>query len=337
MNNPISERFHDLYKWIIKKIGSERKIKKIAFFLIFFIIIPTILIYPVMHLFYSPENYPTGEEYIFLDTYTEIEACYGEDFPTKHVIDKAPLEGNISCYRIREDYIDNYLEFYLRINDEEYNNDICMSIRTEYKKVDKKILDIKSRYHHGFSELEQLAEIYDIEPVLSVTYQPGIEDGYTMANISFSEEDKYLPKNKEMLVISRTLYFINSPNLDVNASIEFYFPTDWVVVACSAEEDNASVLYAGMNAIFTKAEINETNKCISYFIILKRDISKISLENTKMGVIIGLFLAVISMMIALGERIYGYFSQLNKYDFLILVFIIAIFFIVLSFYLFPLF
>jgi hypothetical protein len=332
MNNPISECFHDLYNWIIKKIGSERKIKKVAFFLIFFIIIPIILVCPVIYFFYLPENYPTGEEYIFLDTYTEIDACDGKYYLSKYEMDRVDLNGSISCYCIREDYIDNYLEFYLKISDKDFNKDICMYTRREYKKVDQKFLEVKSRFHEGFSELEQLAEIQEICPSWGV--YSGIKDGYRKVGISLSGKIKYLPENKEMLFIFRNLYFINSPNLDVNASIEFYFPPDWVVVACSAEGDNVSVLYSGMNAIFTKAEINEVNESISYFIILKRDISKISLENTKIGIIIGLFLAVTSMMIALGEKIHGYFNQLSRRHFLIFLFFIIIFFIVLSIYFF---
>jgi len=294
----------------MKKKKSLRT-KKIAFFLIFFIILPIVIVYPVMRFFYLPKNYPTGEEYVFLDTYIEIGAFNGTDY-TLSDIDKVDLNDNISCYRIREDYIDDYLEFYLKFNNEEdFNNAIYISNRTEYKKVSQTILDKKSRFNLGFSELESLAEIYNIEPVFAAIYPSRTRDGYATTEITFpSKENNYLPRDKEMLFIFRNLYFINSPNLDVNASIEFYFPSEWIVVSCNAEEDNVSVLDKGMNAIFTKTVINEVNKYASYFIILKRDISKISLDNTKIGIIIGIFIAVMSMMVNLGIIVYKrYFGQ----------------------------
>lgn len=285
---PLTDEQHDSPNRVAEKI-------LIILITLLLITISCLLVSLVAHyLFYSPGCSVSGEDFLFLDTYTKINLE-----PEVNASNGTGVKNRITCCNMLENYEDKFFEISLRLNKEEdFNKTIRGDWQIKCKKIPQDTLDKISNVGYPFSRISELKKETTYTTSGYWEYPEGVKNGNI--NLVYHKDGRIFSAKKETIFFYREIHFYNSPYLEVNASIDFLFPSEWVVITCHGDE-NVSILDRNINYVHSIAKNDDH---LSYFMILKRDTTKIALKTTKIGIILTVIIAIASIVIALEKMIY---------------------------------
>ena len=256
-------------------------------------------IFALYYLYYSRGNDPEGEECISLST--TLESGVGID---------------LKCEQVFEDYRDGFIKMYINFKkDIENDNKIYFDILTQNKELPKDWME-KSYMQIDYSKdnqkripIEENKENRPINYCFDLSESRN-EEPNVMIHIYIGKD--YFPIDKEIVKYSRNMYFSKpGSTLTTDAVIEFLFPSEWGINFCReaylvhsivdgkvVEKNFYKVIPIGRRRISSQPEPEGVKK-MDYYMELEREFGKISLKDTKIGVILSVIIAIISLLVAL--------------------------------------
>jgi len=225
-----------------------------------------------LFLFYSAQNNPRGEKYPWFGT--TIETNEGIDLICRGVYEN-----------YREGYITMYIEFEKK---KENNNKIYLFSRNLPKEsLEKSYLNLSKSKN---KEIPMKKDERDFWYYFDLSESKS-EDYNAVLRIFVGKN--FYPINKERIVIHRYLRFEGFSELEEDTNIEFLYPSEWNIISCP-ENESVSIKESRSHRIVS--EVKDAHS-VKYFIEIERNYTKISLRDTKIGILLTLLFAGITLIL----------------------------------------
>lgn len=282
--NSLRKRIKSFLKSIRIKVRFSRTFIRISkYSLLFVIIFAFLFIISVgSYFFLSPRDNPQGKENIRLSTTME-----------------SGTGINLKCRWIYEDYGNGFIEMTVEFEKEEINeNKIYIRIHPWFnKKLPENWME--KSYMELFYSMKEKEKTIFIE-------EDKDESGKYYFDVSESKDkeldvtiyiyigEQFFPPEREIISYNRYIYF-HAPhcNLEENAESHFVFSPEWKISYCLGENNN--LVPTGSRNFNLKAESPDN---ITFFVILERNIDKIALRDTKIGIFLTLLFAGITFILS---------------------------------------
>ena len=226
-----------------------------------------------LFLFYSAQNNPRGEEFLWL----------GTTIKTNEGID-------LTCRGVYENYREGYITMRIEFEKKEGNDNkiYLFSDNLPKESLEKSYLNLsepKNKEIPMKKDERNFWYYFDLSESESEDYN---------ADLRIFIGKNFYPISRERIVIHRYLGFKGFSELRKDTNIEFLYPSEWNIISCP-EKESISIKEKGSHRIVSEGKDTHS---IEYFIELERNYTKIALRDTKIGIFLTLLFAGFTLILS---------------------------------------